>query len=190
MDITLRKASQVEVSIQNRIDELFRQTKTTIDVSIYADATKRRKAIKARMNEHLDKIDRLATIRFVIRSEVGKKNASVGISDRLAQLKHLQENSKRLSSLAGANPALVDEELEFELMGRRKNFENGSERYDGETVSVGLYLQEDLDAFEADLVRNRQKISRTNDELTELNANSTISISNEDAEVLRSEGVL
>ena len=190
MEITLRKAGQIESAIQNRVDELFRQVGSSISVSIYADAPMRRRIAKERMTERLERIGRLATIRCGLRSTVGKSNAVIGVSDRLAEMNHLQDVVKRLSALSKVEPALDDAELQEELKGQQKNFETVSDGYRGGTIEVGLFLQEDVDGFDTDLRATRRQIVKLNDELAEKNANATIAIADEDVELLQSEGIL
>jgi len=192
--INLRKANAIQAEIRKAIAS--KHVSDTVIINEYTQSISH--TLNKAMNEYAEDVTRkvaLGTALFNIRKSVSRANSAAGISDILADIelidaklalytnistkeavRSLTEISNRIEKIKAIPP---DASRAASIYGDRYNTV--------ETSVVGQATIDDAKEFVKQLKREKQALQ---DKLLALNVNTTITIDNESAIVLKVEGIL
>ena len=188
MNITLRKANAVQLSINEMVKGLTFDT--SVSLNEFEDATAQIDAVRNTFDTHRATRTKLVGALYEIRKAVAVANADAGINDMLAEVAQLEKEIQFYNTFATKTPRLSD----AGLAGKMDKIKNSSEesrmygRYD--TVDTGIFTKEEIEEFKrtvADLKRQKQKLQDT---LLELNVQTTIELDEETEQFLVRAGIL
>jgi chromosome segregation ATPase len=176
MNITLRKASALQNSIQEYIKGI--EIKLTATLNEFEDAEATLSALNARLlaaDEHRNK---LTNTLYRIRSLVGIANATSGISDKLAECAFIDKRIGHMTALATSEVqdslAVVNGKLD-----KLRNDKSESRRsvfgYN-DTVTVGVLREDQITAYKGIVMQLKKQKQKLNDEILELNVRTEITL--------------
>lgn len=179
MDISLRKAAALQLSIGEALKEL--PLDTSLTVSIYDQDPEAKISAKATtwasaMTRRAGLLDAL----YGVRVRMGAANQSAGVNDRLAELARLERDVQLYTQLARQEPREAPEILSARTERLRTREPAPTARFGGsepqETVEAGIFGQGDIDGFRSELRRLTRRRQTLKDELLELNASTRIGL--------------
>lgn len=193
MDISLRKANALQLAISEALKSL--KLDPALTLSIYepeAEATIA-EALSAWEKERGTR-GKLFDALYEIRRKVGVANDAAGIDGRLADIARLEKDAQFFSGLVGLTPRESRDVLTGRIQRLKTREDAPSPRFGAqglqETVSVSLFEAEAIEGFKAELRQVKRRKQALQDDLLELNARSTISLSDEAVAVLKAEDLL
>ena len=177
MNITLRKASALQNSIQEYIKGI--EIKLTATLNEFEDAETTLSALNNRLlaaDEHRNK---LTNTLYRVRSLVGIANATSGISDKLAECAFIDKRIGHMTALAGSDVqdslAVINGKLD-KL--RNDNSDNRHRIYGyTDTVTVGVLREDQITAYKGIVLQLKKQKQKLNDEILELNVRTEITLS-------------
>lgn len=182
MNITLRKAN----NIQHAINEAIRGI--SIDTKVSVNEFQDPELILTEANKTLLENDRkralLLTVLYNIRGLVDQANHESGINLLLTKSALAEKRINQVSQLAGAEPVTELVVIQGKLE-KLRNSETKSRIYGyDESVSTGVVSKADIDSFKkevAELKKQRQKYA---DEILHLNVKTEIPLSEDAVKIL------
>lgn len=188
MNITLRKANAVQLSINEMIKGLTFET--SVKLNEFEDATAQIDAVRDVFDTHRATRTKLVDALYEIRKAVAVANADAGINDMLAEVAQLEKEIQFYNTFATKTARLSDAVIEGK-MEKIKNMGEESRlygRYD--TVDTSIFTKEEIEDFKrtvADLKRQKQKLQDT---LLELNVRTEIELDEETVRFLERADIL
>ncbi len=191
MNISLRKASALQNSINDAIKSI--KIETSLTLNEFQDVAQELKNANDTLFNNDNRRQRLLLALYNIRGLVGTANAQSGIDLKLATAAFVD---KRISQLEGlvvdpvTNLAVITGKLEKI---RNDNSDTGrrSSIYGyTDTVSTNVIGHEQLDAISAEIKNLKKQKQKINDEVLELNIRTEIPLSEEVVATLQSEGLV
>ena len=191
MNISLRKASALQNSINDAIKSI--KIETSLTLNEFQDVAQELKNANDRLFNNDSRRQRLLLALYNIRGLVGSANAQSGIDLKLATAAFVD---KRISQLEGlvvdpvTNLAVINGKLD-----KIRNDKGDASRrssiygYD-DTVSTNVIGHEQLDAISAEIKNLKKQKQKINDEVLELNIKTEIPLSEEVVATLKSEGLI
>ena len=191
MNISLRKASALQNSINDAIKSI--KIETSLTLNEFQDVAQELKNANDRLFNNDSRRQRLLLALYNIRGLVGSANAQSGIDLKLATAAFVD---KRISQLEGlvvdpvTNLAVINGKLD-----KIRNDKGDASRrssiygYD-DTVSTNVIGHEQLDAISAEIKNLKKQKQKINDEVLELNIKTEIPLSEEVVATLQSEGLI
>jgi hypothetical protein len=188
MNITLRKASALQNSINETLKGL--EVTTTVTVDEFQDADSVIAAKWGEVNETVVRKTSLLDVLYAIRKGVATANAAAGITELLADVAQLEKRIQLQSQLAGATAQLEPAVLDGRLTRLRE--QTGETRLYRSTsgVETGVFTQEEVSKAKAELADLKKRKQALQDQLLELNVGTTVSLSEKSVIVLQQEGLL
>lgn len=186
MQINLRKANNVQTSIQDAINSI--EMVTSIELNEFVDHVQEIQTANDELFANDARRMKLLQAFYNIRALVATANASCGISTNLAKAAFIEKRLSQLSHIATQN-AVTDMKVLEGRLARVKNRDD-KEYYGRDTVSTSIIGKEQIAQAKAqikDLKKQKQKI---NDENLNLNFKTEIPLTEETVKVLTDEGVL
>ena len=190
MNITLRKANALQNSINDAIKSI--EFETTVKINEFQDPEVVIAEAEKIFASNMVKRDGMFNALYEIRKAVSKANDASGISQRLADVAHLEKQISFFSGLAG-KPVRDEAKViagKLEKIRNRKEDSRASIYGYGDDVSTSILEKEEVDGFKklsAVSKKNKQKIQ---DEILELNVKTEITISDKAVAVLQAEGLI
>lgn len=193
MDISLRKANALQLAINDALKGL--KLDATLTLSIYEpDAEVTVSGALAAWEKARDARANLFDALYEIRRKVGVANDAAGIDALLAEIARLEKDAQFLSGLAGLTPRESREVLSGRIHRLKTREDSSGPRFGAqalqETVSVSIFEAEAIEGFKAELRQVKRRKQALQDELLELNARTTIHLTEEAVAVLRAEDLL
>ncbi len=191
MNISLRKASALQNSINDAIKSI--KIETSLTLNEFQDVAQELKNANDTLFNNDSRRQRLLLALYNIRGLMGTANAQSGIDLKLATAAFVD---KRISQLEGlvvdpvTNLAVITGKLEKI---RNDNSDTGrrSSIYGyTDTVSTNVIGHEQLDAISAEIKNLKKQKQKINDEVLELNIRTEIPLSEEVVATLQSEGLV
>jgi hypothetical protein len=188
MNITLRKASALQNSINETLKGL--EVTTTVTVDEFQDADSVIAAKWGEVNETVVRKTSLLDVLYAIRKGVATANAAAGITELLADVAQLEKRIQLQSQLAGATVQLEPAVLDGRL--NRLREQTGETRLYRSTsgVETGVFTQEEVSKAKAELADLKKRKQALQDQLLELNVGTTVSLSEKSVIVLQQEGLI
>ena len=188
MNITLRKANAVQLSINEMVKGLTFDT--SVSLNEFEDATAQIAAVRTTFDTHRATRARLVGALYEIRKAVAGANADAGINDMLAEVAQLEKEIQFYNTFATKAPRLSDAVIAGK-MDKIKNTSEESRMYGrGDTIDTGIFTKQEVEEIKrtvADLKRQKQKLQDT---LLELNVQTEIQLDEETEQFLVRAGIL
>lgn len=185
MNINLRKASNVQNSIQDAINQI--EISTSIDVNEFLDPVKVIQSANNTLFENDTRRMKLLQAFYNIRALVATANASCGISTNLAKSAFIEKRINQLTEIATKHP-VTDMAV---IKGRLERIkERGEREYHSDSISTSVIGEEQIKQAQTqirDLKKQKQKI---NDENLDLNYKTEIPLPEDTVKILTEEGIL
>jgi len=188
MNITLRKANAVQLSINEMVRGL--SFDTSVSLNEFEDATAQITAVRDVFDTHRATRTKLVSALYEIRKAVAGANADAGINDMLAEVAQLEKEIQFYNIFATKTPRLSDAVIAGK-MDKIKNTSEESRMYGrSDTVDTSIFTKQEVEEFKrtvADLKRQKQKLQDT---LLELNVQTEIQLDEETARFLERADIL
>jgi len=187
MNINLRKANNVQNSIQDAINNI--DTVMSIEINEFQDPIKEIQSANDLLFANDARRMKLLQAFYNIRALVATANASCGISTNLAKAAFIEKRLQQLLSIAGQKP-VTDMEV---IKGRLDKIKarDDKEYYGGrDTVSTSIVGAEQIAQAKAQIKDLRKQKQKINDENLDLNFKTEIPLSEDTVKVLTDEGIL
>lgn len=186
MQINLRKANNIQTSIQDAINSI--EMVTAIEINEFQDPIKEIQSANDELFANDARKMKLLQAFYNIRALVATANASCGISTNLAKAAFIEKRLQQLLSIAGQKP-VTDMEVVKGRLERIKNRDD-KEYYGRDTVSTSVIGTEQITQAKAQIKDLRKQKQKINDENLDLNFKTEIPLSEETVSVLTDEGLL
>jgi uncharacterized protein YdcH (DUF465 family) len=188
MNITLRKANAVQLTINEMVKGLAFDT--SVQINEFEPAEAQIGAVHGTFYTNVVKREKLVAALYEIRKAVARANAQHGVDDKLADVAMLEKEIQFNNTFATKNARLSEVVLEGKLEKVRGMKEESRlySRYD--TIDTSIFTKEEVEGFKrtvADLKRQKQKLQ---DALLELNVRTEIELKAETAQFLESVDIL
>ena len=186
MNINLRKANNVQSSIQDAINSI--ETVMSVEINEFQDPIKEIQSANDELFANDARRMKLLQAFYNIRALVATANASCGISTNLAKAAFIEKRLQQLSSIAGQKP-VTDMEV---IKGRLDKIKARDEKeyYGRDTVSTSVIGAEQIAQAKAQIKDLRKQKQKINDENLDLNFKTEIPLSEDTVKVLTEEGIL
>ena len=186
MNITLRKANAVQLSINEMIKGL--SFDSSVQLNEFEPATTQIDAVRNTFETHRATRAKLVGALYEIRKAVARANADASINDMLAEVAMLEKEIQFNNTYATKSPRLSDAVIEGKLS---KLKEAKEDRFYGrDSIDTGIFTAEEVNDFKrtvADLKRQKQKLQDT---LLELNVQTEIELDEETVRFLERADIL
>ena len=186
MNITLRKANAVQISINEMIKGL--SFDTSVRINEFEDHNEQINAVRDVFNTHRATRTKLVGALYEIRKAVAVANAENSINDMLAEVAMLEKEIQFANTFATQQPRLSDAVITGKIA---KIKEAKEDRFYGrDDVTTTIFTKEEVEEYKrtvADLKRQKQKLQ---DVLLELNVQTEITLDDETATFLERADIL
>jgi hypothetical protein len=190
MNITLRKAS----AVQNSIQEAIRGIKMVKELQLneFQDATAELKKANDALFVADARRQRLLLSMYNIRGLVGTANAQSGIDLKLATAAFIDKRITQLEELAGLESmediAVITGKIE-KIKNRPQDTRSSLYGYN-DTVSTSVVTKEQIDRAKAEIQNLKKQKQKINDEILELNIKTEVPLSEDVVATLTAEGLI
>lgn len=187
MEINLRKANNIQTSIQDAINSI--EINSSIEINEFQDPVKEIQSANDELFANDARRMKLLQAFYNIRALVATANASCGISTNLAKAAFIEKRLSQLSYIAGLKPvtdmAVIKGRLD-KIKARDEKEYYGSR----DTVSTSIVGAEQIAQAKAQIKDLRKQKQKINDENLDLNFKTEIPLSEETVNTLTEEGIL
>lgn len=189
MDINLRKAKQIQQSINEAINAI--PLHTNVQITEYDDPLKTIETTAFELNRSLFKRVELITALYKIRALVSTKNSTCGIDAKLTLIAEVQAKQELFGALSGIAPIRNLNEI-VGMHDKLKNAEvtDSYGRINQQTFNSPVVDQATVDLYKA---KNKElqalKVS-LQDEVLELNLKTKIKLDEETVKILKEAGIV
>ena len=191
MNISLRKANALQNSINDTVKGI--DFETTVKINEFQDAEHEIARTAATFKTNLTRRDALTDALYEIRKSVSGANTQVGIDNRLADVAHLEKQIQFYNGLA-SNKVREDEKVVAGRLDKIKNDKGESSRRSiygySDTVDTTIFTQADLKEFRGVVNSAKKQKQKLQDEILELNVQTTIQLTAATETILQAEGLL
>ena len=187
MNITLRKANAVQLSINEMIKSL--SFDSSVQLNEFEPATAQIDAVRNTFETHRATRAKLVGALYEIRKAVARANADESINDMLAEVAMLEKEIQFNNTYATKSPRLSDAVIEGKLS-KLKDGKEDRYMYGREAVDTSIFTKAEVEDFKrtvADLKRQKQALQDT---LLELNVQTEIELDEETARFLERADIL
>ena len=186
MNITLRKANAVQISINEMIKGLAFDT--SVRINEFEDHNEQINAVRDVFDTHLATRTKLVGALYEIRKAVAVANAENGINNMLAEVAMLEKEIQFNNTFATQQPRLSD----AVITGKIAKIKDAKEDrfYGPDDVTTSVFTKAEVEEYKrtvADLKRQKQKLQDT---LLELNVQTEIQLDEETARFLERADIL
>ena len=187
MKLTLRKANAVQTAINETIKGL--DLDTTVTLNEFEEVADQIDAVRTRFFAAMETRNNLVTALYEIRTKVAQANASAGINDMLSGVAQAEKIIGFNTMLAGKGTQTALRVLNGEL---KKQAEAGNDRYmygrDG--VSTAIFTDVEVEGFKRIAAEYKRTKQRLQDELLELNVQTTIELTESSVAALKAADIV
>lgn len=189
MDITLRKAKQIQQAIQESINSI--PLPTNVQITEYDDPIKTIHKTSQTLTDNLFKKQELISALYKIRLLVGNKNATSGLDEKLTLIAEVQAKQDVFANLMNSG---VQQDVNM-ILGMYEKIKSMSSvdsygRLNQQAFNVFVTNQDTVDLYKAKYKElHAQKVS-LQDEVLELNLKTKIKLDSGTVKVLKEAGVL
>ena len=187
MQINLRKANNVQTSIQDAINSI--EINSSIEINEFQDPVKEIQSANDELFANDARRMKLLQAFYNIRALVATANASCGISTNLAKAAFIEKRLSQLSYIAGLRP-VTDMAV---IKGRLDKIKARDDKeYYGarDTVSTSVVGAEQITQAKAQIKDLRKQKQKINDENLDLNFKTEIPLNEDTVKTLTEEGIL
>jgi hypothetical protein len=191
MNISLRKANALQNSINDTVKGI--DFETIVKINEFQDAEQEIARQATTVKANLTRRDSLTTALYEIRKSVSGANTQVGIDNRLADVAHLEKQIQFYNGLA-SNKVREDEKVVAGRLDKIKNDKGETSRRSiygyADTVDTSVFTQADLKEFRGVVNSAKKQKQKLQDEILELNVQTTIVLTAATETILQAEGLL
>jgi len=190
MNITLRKAN----ALQNSINDTLKGIKfdTTVKVNEFLDPEVVIKAAEMEFAKNMQRRDSLYAVLYEIRKLVSRANDGSGISQKLADVAHLEKQIQFFGDLA-TKEIREDQKVIAGKLDKIRNEKGETRRsiygYHDE-VTTSILNKDEVEGFKKLATVAKKNKQKLQDEILELNVKTEITLGEKAVAVLTSEGLL
>jgi hypothetical protein len=175
MNITLRRASALQNSIQEAIKAI--RVETEVEINEFQNVDAAITAAQDAMQAAVDQRDALTVALYTIRGQVSVANSAAGIDQRLTRSSMMDKQLGYATEIASAKLAQDREVIQGRLEKIRATPAERSGIYGyNNTVSTSILCQADITAARARVQELKKAKQRINDEVLELNIQTEIEL--------------
>jgi len=187
MNITLRKANQ----IQNSINEILNSIEftTTVDINEFQNFSE---VISNAENEfaiNLARRDNLLSALYELRKLVAKGNNVAEINDKLADVALLEKQIQFFSNLAAKKPRETDEVIDGKL-NKIRNQSDERSYFNKDSVTTSIFDKEEIAGFRAIVAQHKKQKQIIQDQVLEMNVRTELPLSEATVKTLQAEGII
>jgi hypothetical protein len=190
MNITLRKANALQTAINDAIKSI--DFETTVKINEFQDADTIISEAEKIFAQNMVKRDGLFNTLYEIRKAVSKANDSVGVSQRLADVAHLEKQITFFGGLA-TKPVREDAKViagKLDKIRNRKDESRASLYGYNDDVTTSILDKDEVEGFKKLAAVSKKNKQKLQDELLELNVKTEITISEQAVKILQAEGLI
>lgn len=188
MNITLRKANALQLSIQEAIRAI--EVKGTVDLNQFQGDSVLGQARDTAVTNDVRRAN-LTRVLYEIRAAVGEANVSSGVSRKLAHAAFIDKRVAQLQALVASENVQTDSAV---IQGRLEELRNikSDHRLYGyrDNVTTGVFTAADVDSFRGTIQALKREKQKLNDEVLELNVRTEIALSESIVQLLQQENLV
>lgn len=184
MNISLRKANAIQLSIQEAIKALYFDT--NIVINQFETPEQKFKESRDTFFENLQIRKGLVESLYKIRMAVSLANAKSGISDKLATCAMFEKDIVFYSGFANKQPRLSDEFIS----GKLKKMDASNEEWKSDEFFSSILSKEEISDFNKIVLEIKRKKQKIQDELLETNVSVQIDLDQSTIDLLTKIGIL
>lgn len=189
MDITLRKAKQIQQSINEAINSIPLQS--NVQITEYDDPVELIDKTRKSLTDNLFKKTALITALYKVRLMVGNKNATSGLDDKLTLIAEVQAKQDLFSGLMNVG---VQQDMKM-ILGMHEKIKaapanDGYGRIQSQSFNSFVVDQDTIDLYKAKYKELQALKVSLQDEVLELNLKTKIKLDSGTVKVLKEAGVL
>jgi predicted nucleic acid-binding Zn-ribbon protein len=190
MNISLRKASALQNSIQEAIKNI--KISTRVDLNEFQDVIQELQAANDELFSNDTRRQKLLLSLYNIRGLVGTANAGSGINTKLATAAFVDKRVAQLEDLAKSG-SMIDLNV---LNGKIEKIKNSSSETKSriygfeDSVSTSIISKEQLDQINAEIKNLKKQKQKINDEILDLNIKTEIPLNDDVVATLTAEGLI
>lgn len=189
MNISLRKASALQNSINDAVKSIA--LKTEISINEFQNHETELASALATLHVELARKDALTLALYEIRKAVSTANHQSGVDNRLADIAHVEKQIQTYTVLAGKELRENLDVIKGKLDKIRNRKEDARSVYGFETTVATSVLQvEDIKGFKILVSMLKKSKQKLQDEVLELNVRTEIQLSDKSVQTLTQEGLL
>lgn len=191
MNITLRKASAIQNSIQEAIKGI--KIEKAISINEFQDVATELQKANTTLIENDARRQKLLLALYNIRSLVGAGNAQSGIDLALSKAAFIDKRIAQLEDFANSD-TMTDLTVLTGKLEKIKNRKDDSGRASlygyGDTVTTSVVTQDQIDQAKAEIKNLKKQKQKINDEILELNIKTEIPLGEDAVATLTAEGLI
>jgi hypothetical protein len=190
MNITLRKANAIQLSILDAIKSI--NIKTTIALNEFQEITKEVSLAQSTLMTNDGRRHELLVAMYNIRQLVSTANCQAGIDVKLSTSALLDKRIAQLEELSKIEPMTSLEVVSGQLdkIKARPADARTSLYGHSDTVSTTVLTKDHLEKIKSDIKSMKKQKQKLNDELLELNIRTEVTLSESVVTTLTSEGLI
>lgn len=191
MNISLRKASALQNSINDAIKSI--KIETSLTLNEFQDVAVELKNANDTLFNNDSRRQRLLLALYNIRGLVGSANAQSGIDLKLATAAFVDKRVAQLEGLVVepvTNLAVINGKLDKIRNDKSEHGRRSSIYGYADTVSTNVIGHEQLDAISAEIKNLKKQKQKLNDEILDLNIKTEVPLSEDVVKTLQTEGLI
>jgi uncharacterized protein YdcH (DUF465 family) len=190
MNITLRKASALQNSIQEAVRSI--KIKTSIEINEFQNTEAEIQKAKSELAKNDERRQRLILALYNIRGLVGAANAQCGINLSLAKAAFIDKRIVQLEEISGADPMTALDVVVGKLDKIRNRPADSRASLYGrdDVVAVSIVSQEQINQAKTEIQTLKKQKQKINDEVLELNIKTEVPLADDVVATLTAEGLI
>jgi hypothetical protein len=190
MNITLRKASAIQNSIQEAIRGI--KMELSLEINEFQDPVTELKKANDQLFTNDARRQRLLLALYNIRGLVGTANTNSGIDLNLAKAAFIDKRIAQLEEFSKVAPMMDLEVLKGKIDKIKTRPADARSSIYGynDTVSTSVVSQEQIDQAKAEIQNLKKQKQKLNDEILEINIKTEIPLSEDVVGTLQAEGLI
>ena len=187
MKLTLRKANAIQAAINEAIKGLDLDTNVTLNE--FEEVKDQIQTVRDRFFASLNTRNDLVTALYEIRAKVAQANASAGINDMLANVAYAEKVISFNNMLASKGAQTSLRVLNGQV---KKNAEAKDEGYgySRRDVATSIFTDYEVEGFKRTAAEYKRTKQRLQDELLELNVQTTIDLTEANIAALKAADII
>ena len=187
MNITLRKANQIQLAINENLKSI--EFKTSVEINEFQNAGEVISAVENEFAKNLARRDSLLAALYEIRKQVSRGNHIAEINDKLADVALLDKQIQFFSDLSNKKARENDSVIEGKLNKIRNRSEERS-LYGRDIVDTSIFDKDELDGFRTLVANCKKQKQILQDQILEMNVRTELPLSESTVKTLQVEGII
>lgn len=187
MKLTLRKANAVQAAINETIKGLDLDTNVTLNE--FEDVNEQIQSVRDRFFADLETRNSLVTALYEIRTKVAQANATAGINDMLANVAYAEKIISFNTMLAGKGVQTAMQVLNGQVK-KAADAKDEGYGYSRRDVATSIFTDSEIEGFKRIAAEHKRIKQRLQDELLELNVQTTIELTESSVAALKATDIV